>query len=346
MRRLIFVIAICFLWGIAAHAQKDKPLKYTIAPWFGNKQAAVSLTFDDGLIGQFNVAMPLLDKYRYKGTFFMTVSIVNDQHISWDLLRKAARNGHEIANHALTHPHFIKLSAKTIAQECVECNKQLDKLIPGQRTLTHAYPFGEGGGSTDTDRAVRNAVAPYFIGARATQNKAYGYNRYNFAQTNDDYYNVNSRMIADAASMAGFGKDLDETIAAGGWYCPTYHGIHDGWIVTPRDVFARHLAEIHKRRASLWVAPFKNVIQYHRERNSARLTAVSRSKKLWTLMLTDTLTNRRNYDQPLTINLADVTAPVARITRNGNHLPFSQNGSTVTFDAVPGEEVIFVHFKK
>ncbi|TFF36352.1 polysaccharide deacetylase family protein [Mucilaginibacter psychrotolerans] len=344
LMRFCLVIAAC-LFTVTSIAQTAGKISYTIAPWYGNKKAAVSLTFDDGIPGQYAVAVPLLDKYGFKGTFFMSVSIVNAQHISWQLIRDAAMEGHEIANHALTHPHFIKIALDTIALECVESNKQMDALIPSQRMITHAYPFGEGGGNTDKDMAIRKTVAPYFIGARATQNKPYAYNTYDFAKIEDDYYNVNSQMISDSASMANFGKNIDETIAVGGWFCPTYHGIEDGWIITPGKVFAQHLVELEKRKDSVWIAPFKHVIQYHKERNSATLKLIGKKAWRWKLSLTDTLSNRKNYDQPLTINLGTNRLLAKSIVQNKKQVPFKQKGDIVIFDAIPGDGVIELEFE-
>ncbi|TSD67258.1 polysaccharide deacetylase family protein [Inquilinus sp. KBS0705] len=302
MKTLACCILSCII-TISCFAQK---LDYTIAPWLNNKKAAVSLTFDDGIKGQYLVALPLLNQYGYKGTFFMTVKIINDQHISWGLVRKAALDGHEIANHALTHPHFTGLPLDSIAYECAQSNQLFNQYIPSQKVITHAYPFGDGGGNTAGDRAIRRAVSPYFIAARVTRNKPYAYNPYDFAKTNDDYYNINSLMITDSASFVDFGKNTDETIAAGGYLCVTYHGVADGWIITPADVFKKHLDELKKREADLWIAPFKNVMQYHKERNSARLTAVITTKKSWKLSLTDTLGNQQNWDQPLPLTLIQV----------------------------------------
>jgi peptidoglycan/xylan/chitin deacetylase (PgdA/CDA1 family) len=344
MKYLLMIAFGCCL-SVTLCAQKPQKLKYTIAPWFQNKKAAVSLTFDDGIPGQYAVALPFLNKYGFKGTFFMSVSIVNSQHISWELINKAALEGHEIANHALTHPHFIKIPLDTIAWESAESNKQMDALLPAQKMITHAYPFGEGGGNTEKDKGIRKTVVPYFIGARATQNKPYSYNTYDFAKTNDDYYNINSQMISDSASMANFGKYIDETIAVRGWFCPTYHGIEDGWIITPGKVFAQHLAELEKRKDSVWIAPFKNVIQYHKERNSATLELVEKKAWVWKLSLTDTLTNRQNWDQPLTINLNTNRLFVKSIVQGRKPIPFKQKGDMVIFDAVPGKDDVDVAFE-
>lgn len=343
--KTFFALIFSTYLSLFAVAQKPVPLQYTIAPWLDNKKAAVSLTFDDGIPGQFAVAVPLLNRYGFKGTFFMSVAIVNSQHIKWGDINKAALQGHEIGNHALTHPHFIKMPLDSIAWESTESNKQMDALLPAQRMITHAYPFGEGGGNTGKDKGIRKTVAPYFIAARATQNKPYPYNKYDFAATNDDYYNINSQMIADSASMKNFGDAIDQTIAVGGWFCPTYHGIHDGWIITPTNVFEQHLKELEQRKASVWIAPFKNVVQYHKERNSAKLKAIRQTADKWILSLTDTLTNSQNWDQPLTINLTVKKNKPIRITQDGKSLPFISTGNVVVFNAVPGKERIQLIFR-
>ena len=45
--------------------------KTTIAKWKDDKQGAISITFDDGIINQLTVARPILDKYGLKGTFYI-----------------------------------------------------------------------------------------------------------------------------------------------------------------------------------------------------------------------------------------------------------------------------------
>jgi peptidoglycan/xylan/chitin deacetylase (PgdA/CDA1 family) len=342
MKLLLLFIAGC----LATTAGFSQQLKYTIAPWFDNKKAAVSLTLDDGIAGQYKVALPLLNRHGYKATFFVTVKIINDQRISWDLVREAAADGHEIANHALTHPHFSSIALDTIAKESVLSNELLNKYIPSQRVITHAYPFGDGGGNTDKDKSIRKTVARYFIGARATQNKPYPYNKYDFAAANDDYYNVNSQMITDSASFNGFGRYLDETIAIGGWFSPTYHGVADGWIITPAAVFENHLKELDKRKASLWVAPFKNVVQYHKERNSARLILVSKTATSWQLALSDTLSNRADWDQPLTINLHVSGRKIKSVMHGPDQLPFTVFNGIAVFNAVPGRQRITIKFAR
>lgn len=343
MKFLLGTLLLGFI-SISCLAQKRNRLDYTIAPWFNNKKAAVTLTFDDGLHGQYYIALPLIVQYGFKSTFFVTVNTINSKVKNWDVVNNAVLAGNEVGNHCLTHPHFKNMPPDSIALESTVSNKLINGHIPTQKVITLAYPFGEGGGNTVKDEQIRQTITKLYIGARATQNKPYPFNKYEFAKTNNDYYKINSVMIADSATMNDFGKYIDQTIAEGGWFCPTYHGIADGWIITPEVVFKKHLNELKQREAEVWIAPFKNVLQYHKERNCSKLTSVSLTAKRWQLALTDTLSNRQNYNQPLTINLSTNGKKIKSITQKGQAIAFIRDSRKVVFNALPGSENIFIQF--
>jgi peptidoglycan/xylan/chitin deacetylase (PgdA/CDA1 family) len=81
----------------------------------------LSLTFDDGLLCQFERAVPVLDRHGFPATFFLvanTESIFADpwaeakgytwRKISWStgdirFLKNMAARGHEIASHTVKH---------------------------------------------------------------------------------------------------------------------------------------------------------------------------------------------------------------------------------------------------
>ena len=82
--------------------------------WPDGKVAAVSLTYEDGLESQLINAIPQLDKFGFKGTFFpSTNGLSNPEFINnW---KKAVLNGHEIGCHTVFHPcsdsfDFVKIN--------------------------------------------------------------------------------------------------------------------------------------------------------------------------------------------------------------------------------------------
>lgn len=60
--------------------------------------AIVALTHDDGLYSQLTNAVPALDQYGFKGTFFLN-RISNS-----DAWKAVSENGHELGAHTLNHP--------------------------------------------------------------------------------------------------------------------------------------------------------------------------------------------------------------------------------------------------
>jgi peptidoglycan/xylan/chitin deacetylase (PgdA/CDA1 family) len=61
----------------------------------------VSLTYDDGLDSQLEIAAPQLERAGFRGTFYLTWDNMKDRASDW---AKLARRGHELANHSVTHP--------------------------------------------------------------------------------------------------------------------------------------------------------------------------------------------------------------------------------------------------
>ncbi len=48
-----------------------------VSKWQGNKKSAVSITYDDGIINQFTVARPIMNKLNLPATFFVLTGKIN-----------------------------------------------------------------------------------------------------------------------------------------------------------------------------------------------------------------------------------------------------------------------------
>lgn len=95
--------------------------------WPSGHKAAVSLAYDDALDSQLDNAIPALNKYGLKGTFYLTLSSPTiDRRLSeW---RAAAAAGHELGNHTLFH----QCSRSLAGREWVDASRDLDKLSVAQ----------------------------------------------------------------------------------------------------------------------------------------------------------------------------------------------------------------------
>jgi peptidoglycan/xylan/chitin deacetylase (PgdA/CDA1 family) len=95
--------------------------------WPKGTKAAISLSYDDALNSQLDHAIPTLNKYGLKGTFYLQMnSAALDKRLpEW---RKAAKKGHELANHTIFH----QCSKSSPGRDWVEPGRDLDKVTVAQ----------------------------------------------------------------------------------------------------------------------------------------------------------------------------------------------------------------------
>ena len=117
--------------------------------WPEGKRAAVSLSFDDARLSQIDTGLALFRKFHVKVTFYVVPQAVEKRLQGW---KEAVADGHEIANHSLTHPctgnyPFSRHNAledydlTRMAEQLDGANAQIDKLL-GVRPVDFAYPCG------------------------------------------------------------------------------------------------------------------------------------------------------------------------------------------------------------
>ena len=70
--------------------------------WPGNIRTAVSLSYDDALNSQLDYAVPVLEKYKFRASFYLIVAAdsVRERMNDW---RDLAASGHELGNHTIYH---------------------------------------------------------------------------------------------------------------------------------------------------------------------------------------------------------------------------------------------------
>lgn len=88
---------------------------------------SVIITFDDGHISNHTHALPILQKYGFVATFFVTVGNI-DTHdgLKSEQLREMADSGMSIQSHTMTHPFLSDLSGHQIHWELHESRSILE----------------------------------------------------------------------------------------------------------------------------------------------------------------------------------------------------------------------------
>ena len=230
------------------------------AAWPDGARAAVSLTYDDGLNSQLENVIPELDRRGLKATFFLTEENMQDRLADWEA---AARGGHEIADHTMTHPCDMRsvTAAGLQARELAPMEAFLDANFGGGRLRSFAYPcgylgLGTGGRNARYGRYQR-LVRDDFRAARTT---AGGPN--SIAQVRRDRFHLHGfEPTYDADVVAPAARYLRHTLAMGGWAILVFHEVlparrQEG--DTSIAVHARILDLVQSER--LWCAAMGSVL--------------------------------------------------------------------------------------
>ncbi len=102
----------------------------------------VMITFDDTRLDQYTAALPELNKYGFKGAFFiMTVSIGRPGYMNREQIKQLADEGHVIGSHTWNHENVKKYAEADWATQVDKPSKQLQE-ITGRPIEYFAYPFG------------------------------------------------------------------------------------------------------------------------------------------------------------------------------------------------------------
>ncbi|MEO5684753.1 MAG: polysaccharide deacetylase family protein [Chitinophagaceae bacterium] len=102
----------------------------------------VMLTFDDTDLPQYTIAKPVMEKYGFKGLFFiMTVSLGRPNYMSKDQVKQLADAGNDIGSHTWDHKNIKKFTEADWAIQIDKPTKTLET-ITGKPVKYFAYPFG------------------------------------------------------------------------------------------------------------------------------------------------------------------------------------------------------------
>jgi peptidoglycan/xylan/chitin deacetylase (PgdA/CDA1 family) len=121
---------------------------------------AVILNFYDNAIGQFTNAKPILDKYGFKGTFFIVcnwASSDSPDRMKWKELTQLYREGHDIESHSTSHKVLSKLSASDLDYQVGQSKQCLHEHL-GVEPAVFSPPHGRGWNNA----TVINTISKYY----------------------------------------------------------------------------------------------------------------------------------------------------------------------------------------
>jgi len=246
------------------------PMPIDAAPrtlWPRGKSGAVSLTYDDGLDSQLDLAVPALERLGFRATFFLTFDNIRHRLADWAAL---AKKGHELANHTITHPCDLGpfTAASYARRELAPMARWLDRADPREAVRSFAYPcdvtnLGPGDANRQAARFGRLLGRMGIAAARTSEGEP---NRPATALRRP--HRLQALAVGfDATDLAAIDAYLDRAATQGYWAILVFHDIAAVPTAAGQTGLAMH-AEILKAIADrpLWCAPLATVFDRIRHR--------------------------------------------------------------------------------
>lgn len=106
------------------------------------ERRTVVLTFDDGYEETCSVAAPLLHRFGFPATVFVTPTEIGlPGFMTWEQLRSVAKDGIRVGSHTLHHTYLPLASRDQAQHELVESKRMLEQQL-GEPVSWLSYPVG------------------------------------------------------------------------------------------------------------------------------------------------------------------------------------------------------------
>lgn len=310
MRRLLFILIMGGLLPVSAQPQVQ------VAKYMGDRQAAISFTFDDGLQEHYTLVFPRLKQLGLKASFGIIGSKVGgnwkgNPTMTWEQLREMAADGQEITSHGWAHHAVIKLSGEALRYE-VQHNDTVMYEHLGFFPRTYFYP-----GNRKTEEGVAFCSRDR-VGTRTFQG-SFGSKR-------------------DSAWVQRW---LDRTLKKGTWEVTMTHGITVGYDhFKDQQLLWDCLEQVAGMQDRIWVATLHDVLAYTAERDTIELD-VKQQKNILNVTPKNPL-DRKLFNHPLTLI---VNGEAIEAKQGKKNLPLTKKGDKSLFDFDPNGGKIQIKLK-
>lgn len=244
--------------------------------WPADYRGAVSLTFDDGMYSQLNVAVPVLAAAGLRATFYLNPTGreesagIGDSWMEnlarWQPVQAA---GHEMGNHSLMHPCSLNIAAEwlqgrnlrewtleRLQADVLEAQRRLQAAFPSQQHTSFAYPCYEDAVGKGRQRVCYTPfIAEHFVAARHKSELRGDLSNDPLAC---DVHHLSSWPVErrDSALMIGL---VEQAMHLGRWAIFTFHGIQEGHLPVGDGDFQELVDYLTRRREEIWTAPVAEI---------------------------------------------------------------------------------------
>jgi len=300
-----------------------------VAPYYLDRRAALSLTFDDGFTQEVEDASEIIEPLGLRGTFFLIPLDMGDEEgahrITWSRARRLLEAGHELGTHDLIKFKQHELPADELGHRINE-SWQLIKEKTGQTPITYAMP----GGSKITDLVLETIYQKHYL------LRGHG----EIPMVTAGYGNTDFRQWSDAQTR----ERIEASIANREWFIPVIHSIFGGYSpFASKDEFRVHCEWIAAQQDKLWVAPMGEVGRYALQRKASSLEVVTRNDDSMTFALSHTLPDKVSINQTMTIVLSGANTGRAEV--QGGRAELVARGDDLLINCRPDGQPVTVRWQ-
>ncbi len=192
------------------------------------QNGAVTLTFDNGWLSQYQNAVPKMSQDGLKGTFYIITHELSDYgytaFMSKADIQKMYAMGEEIGSHTQTHPYLTSLSYSQQQQEINGSRQDLLAMNVGPIN-SFAYPYGDY--DQTTVQLVKDAG---YTNARSTIT--------GYTTPYSDHYQLPRLVVLNTTTPAEMEQWIDEAVADKAWLIIEFHQVDtsgDTYAITPAN---------------------------------------------------------------------------------------------------------------
>lgn len=237
---------------------------------------------------------------KLKTIYLIPPQIIDGPMIDWDELRTYAASGHEFGVHTISHPRLAVLDEENLLFELEKCAEDIERELGKAHLFSAECPFG-----TENERVMEYAL-DLFPATRNRMPETYleEINRSGTFDVKNDYQKEYVQFQRGPLSKTN--QDLmkswiDDIITRNDvWLVLVFHGIEGiGWEAISEDRIRDYFTYIASKSEDVWVAPFREVTKYMRQRMASEVMVQVGSKEIKIELKSDL--DAYWYDQPLTL---------------------------------------------
>ncbi len=223
---------------------------------------------------------------------------ITNARFTWEDLKIYAENGHEFANHTISHPHLSVMDKANILYETEACKSDLESNLGFDHTLTIEAPYG-----IHDDRVMEILYPSFpFLRNRAPEDYFQEILRNSGTppgNTGKEYIHW-QRGPLSGTPYSQMTSWVDTSLKYNVWLVLVFHGIEGiGWEALSEETIRNYFNHLKSKEQDIWIATYRDAYKYIRERMNSTVKQEVLKGKITVSLNTDLDPTIYNY--PLTL---------------------------------------------